>query len=90
MQHGQDGSMPDVTARVMQGLARILHAVKLIVVAVVCLLIGVTARHLFDAYGKEMVPFLKEKRVEAETHVIVPPQQEIPLTRNPVDSFWNR
>ena len=71
----------------MQGLARILHAVKLIVVAVVCLLIGVTARHLFDAYGKEMVPFLKGKRVEAETHVIAPPQQETPLARNPVEPF---
>jgi hypothetical protein len=74
----------------MQGLARILQAVKLIIVAVVCLLIGVTARHLFDAYGKEMVPFLKEKRLEAETHVIVPPQQEMPLVRNPVEPFLNR
>ena len=79
--------MPGVTARVKQGLAKTLHAVKLIVVAVVCLLIGVTARHLFDAYGKEMVPFLKEKHVEAETHVIAPPRHEIPLTRNPVDPF---
>jgi|GEM_PF-2388791 len=82
--------MPDMTTRAMQGLARILHAVKLIVVAVVCLLIGVTARHLFDAYGKEMFPFLKEKRVEAETHVIAPPQQGIPLARNPVEPFGNR
>jgi hypothetical protein len=82
--------MPDVTTRATQGLAKILHAVKLIVVAVACLLIGVTARHLFDAYGKEMVPFLKEKRVEAETHVIAPPHQKIPLARNPVEPFWNR
>ena len=82
--------MPDVTARAMQGLAKILHAVKLIVVALVCLLIGVTARHLFDAYGKEMVPFLNDKRVEAETHVIMPPQQESPLSRSPVEPFGNR
>jgi hypothetical protein len=90
MQHGQDGSMPGVTAIVKQGLAKTLHAVKLIVVAVVCLLIGVTARHLFDAYGKEMVPFLKGKRVEAETRVVAPPRQEIPLPRKPVEPFWNR
>lgn len=82
--------MPDVRVRAMQGLEKILHAVKLIVVAAVCLLIGVTARHLFDAYGKEMVPFLKEKRVEAETHVVEPRQEEIPLVRKPVEPFQKR
>jgi hypothetical protein len=90
MKRRQAGSMPNLTKRAMQGLTRILHAVKLIVVAVICLFIGVTARQLFDAYGREIVPFLKEKRVEAETYEVVPPQQQIPLSREPVEPLRNR
>jgi hypothetical protein len=90
MKHRQAATMPNLTRRALQGLVRILHAVKLTVVAVICLLIGVTARQLFDAYGKEMVPFLKGKRVEAETRVIESPQPDHPLTRKLVEPFWDR
>lgn len=47
--------------------------VRLVVVGVVCLLIGVAARQLLDAYGPEMMLFLKKKPVEAEVHVTQPP-----------------
>jgi len=82
--------MPNVIERTTQGLVKVLHAVKLIVVAVICLLIGMTARQLFDAYGREMVPLLREERVEAEMYEVDLPQQEIPLPRKPADPSWNR
>ena len=82
--------MPKAVKIAVQGLVKILHAVKLIVVAVMCLLIGVTARQLFDAYGREIVPFLREEGVEAEIYEMASPQQEISLPRKPVELFRNR
>ena len=90
MKRGQAETMPNVTKRAMHGLVKTLHAVKLILVAVICLFIGVTARQLFDAYGREVIPFLREKGVEAETYEAVSPQQQIPLPRKSVELFRNR
>jgi hypothetical protein len=47
------------------GLLLVLRVVRVAVVAVVCLLVGVSARHLFDAYGRELIPFLAQEHVEA-------------------------
>ena len=57
----------------------VLHAVKVVVVAFVCLIIGFSARQLFDAYGKEMIPFLKKAQSETEIHLTVSTQESPPL-----------
>ena len=65
--------MPDLKKRTIRWLASVFRAVRVVVVALVCLLIGVSARHLFDAYGRELIPFLKQERIEAEIRVIRAP-----------------
>jgi len=80
-------TVPDLRTRVMRGLSRVFHVARLVVVSVVCLLIGVAARQLFDAWGLERMPFLKKEPVEAEVHVIVTPPPDIQPSREPVEPF---
>jgi hypothetical protein len=63
----------DLKKKAMQGAVKVFRLVRLVVVAVVCLLIGVSARQLFDAYGRDMIPFLREAKSHTEAHVIMPP-----------------
>ena len=67
--------MPDLKTRTIQGAVKAFRFLRLVVVAVVCLLIGVSARQLFDAYGRDMIPFLREVKTETEAHLIVPPHE---------------
>jgi hypothetical protein len=78
-----------VKAIALHGLFRVLQAVKVVLVALVCLVIGFSARQLFDAYGKEMIPFLKKARTETELQVIVTTPETIPLTQQGVDLPWS-
>jgi hypothetical protein len=71
----------------MGGLFRVFRVVRLVVVGALCLLIGVAARQLFDAYGPDMMLFLKKKPAEAEIHIIQPPPPGIPTSREPVETF---
>ena len=68
--------MPDLKKRAMQGAVKAFRLVRLLIVAVVCLLIGVSARQLFDAYGRDMIPFLREVKTETEAHEILSPHED--------------
>lgn len=84
--------MPQARRKLIQASRKALHALKVTVVAVICLLIGVCARQLFDAYAKEKIPFLREKDAESEVYVILSPSQEASPTPGPVESrvpHWN-
>ena len=81
--------MPDLKKRAIQGAVKVAHFVRMVVVACVCLLIGFTARQLFDSYVPEMIPFLKKERLDAEVHVIPTPQQDISVSLEPVGPHWN-
>jgi len=80
---------PDLKKKLIQASRKALYALKVTVVAVVCLLIGVCARQLFDAYARERIPFLREKDTESEVYVILSPSQEASPTRRPVEPWWN-
>lgn len=56
-------------ARVLHGIRVLLNAVKVVVVALVCLLIGFSARQLFDTYAMEKIPFLRQADPETELHL---------------------
>lgn len=78
--------MSDLKKRAIQGAVKVFHAVRMVVVACVCLLIGFTARQLFDSYVPEMIPFLKKEPLDAEVHFLPTPQQDISVSLDPVDS----
>lgn len=80
-------AMPAMKSRVVQGVFRVLRFVRLVVVAVVSLLIGVSARQLFDAYGKERIPFLRDKDTDREVYVVTYPAQDNPVMPPPVEPF---
>jgi len=82
-------TMPDLKKRAMQGAVKVFHLVRMVIVACVCLLIGFSARQLFDAYGPEMIPFLKKERLDREVHVIPTPQQDVSVSLEPVEPHWN-
>ena len=81
--------MLDLKKRAIQGAVKVIRAVRMVIVACVCLLIGFSARQLFDAYIPEMVPFLEKDRFDAEVHVIPTPQQDLPVSLEPVEPLWN-
>jgi hypothetical protein len=68
--------MPDLKGRAIQGAVKAFRLARLVVVAAVCLLIGVSARQLFDAYGKDMIPFFREVKTETEAQVILSPHED--------------
>ena len=47
---GKGEGMRDLKRVAMQGAVKAFLVVRMVIVACVCLLIGVSARHLFDAY----------------------------------------
>lgn len=61
--------------------------VRIVVVGALCLLIGVAARQLFDAYGPDMMRFLKKKPAEAEVHLIPTPPLDIHPSGESVETF---
>jgi hypothetical protein len=71
--------MPNLKRGAIRGFLSVLRVARVVVVALVCLLVGVSARHLFDAYGRELIPFLKQERVEA----VIPSEQGIPQPLSP-------
>jgi hypothetical protein len=77
----------------MRALFRMLHAVKVVVVAFVCLMIGFSARQLFDAYAKERIPFLREADPDSEAYEAVTPDEGLQLMADPVmphaAEWWN-
>jgi hypothetical protein len=73
----------------VHALFKMLHVVKVVVVASVCLIIGFSARQLFDAYAREMIPFLKVADPDMEIQVIVAPPEDIPLLADPLDPPWS-
>jgi hypothetical protein len=86
---GEGERMPDLKKRAIQGAMKVFRAVRMVIVACVCLLIGFSARQLFDAYVPEMIPFLKKDRLDAEVHVIPAPQQDLSVSLEPVEPNWN-
>ncbi len=82
-------AMPDLKKRAMQGAVKVFHVVRMVIVACVCLLIGFSARQLFDAYVPEMIPFLEKERLDAEVHVLPTPQQDLSVSLEPVEPHWN-
>ena len=81
--------MPDLKKRAIQGAVKVFRAVRMVIVACVCLLIGFSARQLFDAYVPEMILFLKKDRLDAEVQVIATPQQDLSVSLEPVEPHWN-
>ena len=81
--------MPDLKKRAIQGALRVFRAVRMVIVACVCLLIGFSVRQLFDAYVPEMIPFLKKEPLDAEVHVIPSPQRDLSVSLEPVEPYWN-
>jgi hypothetical protein len=67
-----------VKARALRALGLFLRAARTAVVAIVCLLIGFSARHLFDAYAGELIRFLLPADPEAEVHLTVTPPPPFP------------
>lgn len=65
-------------SRALQALLLLLRAARAVFVAIVCLLIGFSARHLFDAYAWERIPFLKKADPEAEVRLTVTPPPPFP------------
>lgn len=65
--------MLDLKKKAMRGAVRAFRLVRLVVVALVCLLIGVSARQLLDAYGREVIPFLREVETDTVANEILPP-----------------
>ncbi len=76
----------DLRTNAMQGLFRVFRALRLVIVSVLCLLIGVATRQFLDAYGAEMMRILK-KPAEAPVQVIAAPPLDIPLSREPGETF---
>lgn len=60
-------------ARALHALLLLLRAARAVVVAIVCLLIGFSARHLFDAYAGDLIPFLEQADPETEVRLTVTP-----------------
>ena len=81
--------MPDLKKRAIQGAVKVFRAVRMVIVACVCLLIGFTTRQLFDAYVPEMIPFLTKEHLDAEVDVIPAPQQDLSVSLEPVEPHWN-
>ncbi len=70
--------MRKVRKRALHALFRMLHVVKVVVVAFVCLIIGFSARQLFDAYAREKIPFLKAADPDVEVQLLVMPPEDPP------------
>jgi len=81
--------MPDLKKSLVQGAVKVFHVVRMVIVASVCLLIGFSARQLFDAYALEMIPFLDKDRLDAEVYVLPTPQQDLSVSLEPVEPYWN-
>jgi hypothetical protein len=81
--------MPGLKKRSILRAVKVFHFVRMVIVACVCLLIGVSLRHLFDAYALEMIPFLSKDRIDAEVHAIPNPQQDLSISLEPVEPRWN-
>jgi len=81
--------MPGLKKRALQGALKVFHVVRMVIVACVCLLIGFSARQLFDSYALEMIPFLNKDRLDAEVHVIPTPQQDLSVSLEPAEPHWN-
>ncbi len=73
----------------MQGAVRLFHALRMLVVACVCLLIGVCARHLIDAYGPEVVSSLRKARLNAEVPVTPAHDEDLSAHIEPMGPHWN-
>ena len=76
-------------ARAVHALFRMLHVVKVVVVAFVCLIIGFSARQLFDAYAREKIPFLRVADPDMEIQVITVPPEAVPLLTDPLNPPWS-
>jgi hypothetical protein len=81
--------MPDLKKKAIRGAVKVFRGVRTVIVACVCLLIGFSARQLFDAYVPEMIPFLKKDRMDAEVYVIPTAQEELSVSLEPVEPHWN-
>ena len=81
--------MQALKRRAIRGALKVLHAVKVVVVACVCLLLGFTARQLFDAYVPEMISNLTQERVDTEVQLVPAPQQDFTVSLEPVEPHWN-
>lgn len=81
--------MPDLKKIAIQGAVKVFHIVRTVIVACVCLLVGFSARQLFDAYVPEMIPFLKKEHLDAEVHIIPTPQQDLSVNLEPGAPHWN-
>ena len=79
----------NVRARAVHALFRMLHVVKVVVVAFVCLIIGFSARQLFDAYAREKIPFLRVADPDMEIQVITVPPEAVPLLTDPLNPPWS-
>ena len=77
----------NLRTKVLQGLLRVFRLFRLVVVGVLCLLIGVAARQLLDAYVPEMTLFLQKKPAEAEVQVVQPPPPDIDPSWEAVETF---
>lgn len=81
--------MPNLKRRAVEGVVKVFYLVRMVVVACVCLLIGFSARQLFDAYAPEMIPFLQTDRHDAEVQVVPSPQQDLSVSLEPVEPRLN-
>ena len=81
--------MPYLKKSAIQAAVKVFYAVRMVIVACLCLLIGFTTRQLLDAYVPEMIPFLKKNRFDAEIHVVPTPQQDVTVSLEPVEPHWN-
>ncbi len=74
----------------LQGVLKAFRLVRVLLVAFVFLLIGFSARQLLDAYGPDMIPFVKKEilhRRQAQT--AADPRQDVSSRVDPVEPRWN-
>jgi hypothetical protein len=79
-----------IKKRALRGAVRLLYLFRIVLVALSCLLIGFSARHLLDAYGPKMIPFLKKEILRTlEAQMEATPHQDVSSRVDPVEPRWN-
>ena len=75
--------MQGLKKRAMEGAWKVFRALRMLVVACVCLLIGFSARQLFDAYVPDLISHLKKDLFDAEVRVVPSHQQDFSISLEP-------
>lgn len=81
--------MPGLKNKAMQGAVRVFRTVRMLVVACVCLLIGFSARQLFDAYVPDMISHFKKDLLDAEVRLVPSPRRDLSASLPPAEPHWN-